>query len=344
MIKILQLLVIDIMYLSTNLFALAGHTKTIKVSENFSVINKGIGNGVTLCDRFTLSNLNSPQKYGAVEVIKSMNSVFARKLKSGHFGYTSNGGDTELQTEESVTNAETSISCMPETNHNDSPQFKNSKSAGEVIFSRKTSTYSQTAHALGGNAEIGGAYIGNDFGAGFEVRVSIGLFYAFQKTFIVEGNIGANSWNAPTQLYDPINNVYYNEDSERIRKYMYALGAHWAPIAIKVKNNKWIYPFIGIRSIWYTGFGITGDALDRLYSSDIWESYESNNNFHLSFGFLWGIILIRTDIRLTNNTGNFSVGAYDPFGVGPSYYYEVNGVDESKVMIHIGVGGLFGNL
>ena len=316
----------------------------IKVKGNHAIINKGLIDGIKNGDLFAVASPNDPQKYGIIKVVLSMDGISAIKLQAGYAGYTLKEGDKELKNIDKIVPAVKPSIFALEADGTKKKQDKTniSPSAKTKGLSIKRAFYSETLHALGTNAEIGGIVFNNSLGSGYEARVSIGIFYSYNNTFVIEGNTGANSWNAPVLLYNPIKNTSYKQDSERIRKTMYALGAFRTPTSFKTKNGKIITPFIGFRSIWYSGFGKTNDALDSLYSSDAYENYESNNNIHLSFGFVWAVLLFRADIRLTNNNGNFSTGAYDPYGIGPSYYYEVNGVDETRIMFHLGVCGLVG--
>ncbi len=95
-------------------------------------------------------------------------------------------------------------------------------------------------------------------------------------------------------------------------------------------------PFIGIKKIWYgILFEDKQEALDCLYCSDIKEDYSGGESY-LSFGFSSGQWIFQIDKRISDNRSDWSESAYDPYGVGQSYYKSLNGIPDPEILFQIG--------
>lgn len=94
-------------------------------------------------------------------------------------------------------------------------------------------------------------------------------------------------------------------------------------------------PYVGIKRTYYGSFGKTQDALDCLYCSDVSESYSGGETF-ATIGSVIHNWVLQVDFRLSNERSSWEESAHDPWGVGASYYHEMNEITEPEYMFHIG--------
>lgn len=91
----------------------------------------------------------------------------------------------------------------------------------------------------------------------------------------------------------------------------------------------------GVKYLYFTGMGQTEEALDCLYCSNVKEDYNGSNAFG-SFGIISGRTNISLDFRLTDKASSFVETANDPFGVGPSYRREADGIPDPQWVLNVG--------
>ncbi len=92
--------------------------------------------------------------------------------------------------------------------------------------------------------------------------------------------------------------------------------------------------YLGAKTLTYYGGGQKEKALDCLYCSNVEESYSGGENF-ITTGIIINHWVIQVDRRITDNKSKWSESAYDPYGVGASYYNAIS-IPDPEFIFHIG--------
>jgi len=114
-------------------------------------------------------------------------------------------------------------------------------------------------------------------------------------------------------------------------------SADLSRLALSLSLNKYLdgsgwlesWNYIGLKWSIYTGMGQTGDALDCLQCSDVWEDY-SGNEAYLTIG----LERMQIALRITNNGSSYSEEAWDPWGVGGSWEDSHTGIPDPEIILN----------
>lgn len=94
-------------------------------------------------------------------------------------------------------------------------------------------------------------------------------------------------------------------------------------------------PYIAIKRTYYGGFGQTQDALDCTYCSDVEEEYSGGETF-ATIGTIINRWVIQLDVRISDDRSEWSQDAYDPYGVGATYYNSARNIPDPDFLFHVG--------
>ena len=150
------------------------------------------------------------------------------------------------------------------------------------------------------NSKLYGAEL--QFNWRFNVPLSIGFHGLLQKQEY--GTFDTNRWGLGLSL-----NYYMNFDK--------------------------FTPYIGIKRTYYGGFGQKEEALDCLYCSDIEEDYSGGETF-ATIGTSINRWIFQIDVRISDERSEWSEDAYDPWGVGPTYNRDFDGIPDPEFIYSIG--------
>jgi len=96
-----------------------------------------------------------------------------------------------------------------------------------------------------------------------------------------------------------------------------------------------VMPYIGIKRTYYGSAESDGEALDCLYCSDEDTDYEGGETFATA-GLIIHRWTVQIDYRLTDEGSDWSSGGYDPWGVGPSWNDQYDGVPDPEMIFSLG--------
>ncbi len=148
------------------------------------------------------------------------------------------------------------------------------------------------------------------YGLAFQGNTSYGKFFT--------------GFHALAQIQDTITN---NNLKDFIR---YGLG-----VSLNYQTGMSSKFNFGLKYIYYFGNGKISDALDCLQCSNVYERYSGVQKY-FTFAFkLDENIIIRFDKPISKKFNRASEKAYDPYYIGPQYYYENNNIPEPSFIFNI---------